>query len=598
MMGGARVFSYERVSSSKQAQRGSGLDRQADAAAAWCHKHRLKLDDTLRLADHGRSAYKGEHMQGALGEFLRLAKAGELGDEPILLVEAIDRLSRLEPLDGLQDVLLALIRAGVRLITLEDGAEYSRSTLRDDASKLLVLTVKAQAAHEYSQRLSRRIIDSWEREREKLRSGALTRSGTLLPPWCELKDGKPVFNPYADVARQVLLMLRDHGEHTVARLLNQQGVRSAGGRAWTRGAITALLRDDRVWGAVTLHSPYSSKKRTARLRERGLQPETIPGLLPPLLSRDEVEGIRAIVRNRATNTGLRGPNNQMLWVGQGITVCTCGTTCGTKVRAARHGGRYRYIRCRHHLNHADGCRGRSYSLQDLTAHVLTRLQAGQIRQLLADDTDRDVRTAGDRAELQRLVMELARAEQAEANAGRMLKEALKAGSADPLFLEAVEEARAETTRLRAETGAVRARLAQTAGDGGEELTAACAALLQNFSAGTDTAEQRRAVNVGLKRLGLRIVLDPDSPRVALAVGDGEPRWQPLAAGLAQKALEKGRSGVGYLTAAITREDLERAAEQAQEGETVVVPAELFGGLDQDFPEGVEFNANNCELRRD
>ena len=61
-------------------------------------------------------------------------------------MEAIDRLSRLEAVDGLQDVLLALVRAGVSIVTLEDGAEYSRATLREDGSKLIILAVKAQAA--------------------------------------------------------------------------------------------------------------------------------------------------------------------------------------------------------------------------------------------------------------------------------------------------------------------------------------------------------------------------------------------------------------------------------------------------------------------
>jgi DNA invertase Pin-like site-specific DNA recombinase len=596
---GARVFSYERVSSSKQAQRGSGLDRQAEAAAAWCHAHRLELDETLALSDSGRSAFKGEHMQGALGEFLRLAEAGQLGDAPILLVEAIDRLSRLEPVDGLHEVLLALIRCGVRLITLEDDAEYSRATLRSDPSKLLVLTVKTQAAFEYSQRLSRRIIDSWERERSKLRSGTLTRVGTLLPAWCGMNaEGRPVLNAYADLARHALLLLRDHGENTTARLLNQQGSKSPGGKAWTRAAVVSLLRDDRTWGAVMLHSPRAASKRTASMRQRGLHPERIEGLLPVLLPQEDIEGIRAIVSSRAGHNGLRGPNNKLLWIGQGITTCSCGTTCGTKTSKCRDGSTYRYIRCRHSLSHADGCRGLSYPLDALTAHVLTRLRDGQIRQLLTDADDRDVQAAADRAELQRLVMELARAEQAEANAGRMLKDALKVGSADPLFLEAVEEARAETARLRGETGAVRARLAQTAGDACEELASASAALLQSFARGEDTPEQRRAVNVGLKRMGVRVLLDPDSPRVGLAVGVAEPRYQPFSPRLAQQALADGRSGSAYMTMQITKEDLKQAAEHAQEGQPVLVSAQFFGQPDFEVsPDGTEFCSDSYEIRR-
>ena len=100
-----------------------------------------------------------------------MAQSGDLGAEPILLVEAFDRLSRLEAIDGLQDVLLALVRAGVAIVTLEDGAEYSRATLREDGSKLIVLAIKAQAAYEYSQRLSRRVTAAWDQARNDLGKG-------------------------------------------------------------------------------------------------------------------------------------------------------------------------------------------------------------------------------------------------------------------------------------------------------------------------------------------------------------------------------------------------------------------------------------------
>jgi DNA invertase Pin-like site-specific DNA recombinase len=540
----ARVFSYQRVSSGKQAH-GAGMDRQAEGAAAWCQQRGLTLDDTLHLADEGRSAFKGEHLAGALGRFLKLAQAGDLGEAPVLLVEAFDRLSRLEPLDGLHDVALALIRAGVRVVTLEDGAEYSRDTLRNDASKLLVLTVKTQAAWEYSQRLSRRIEDSWNREREKLRSGQLTRPGAFLPRWCDMVDGRPKLNAYADVARQALLLLRDHGENATARILNQQGAESPGGKEWTRGAVTSLLRDERTWGAVTLHSPHSSRKRTAKLRARGLQPEVIAGLLPPLLPREDIEGIRALVRNRAGHTAVRGPNNQILWIAQGATICTCGATCGTRVRSSRKGEPYRYIRCRHGLSHADGCRGRSYPIGDLTAHVLTRLRSGQIRQLLADDDGRDLRAAADRAELQRLTISLARAEDAERNAAQMLKAALKAGSDDPLHLEAVQEARAEVAQLREQIATTRARLVATTNDDTERVETAAVELLQTFARGEDTPDQRRVVNVALKRLGVTVVLDADRPRVGLKVGDGEVDWQVFMGAMAQTMLERGLADAVY-----------------------------------------------------
>ena len=97
-------------------------------------------------------------------------------------MEAIDRLSRLEAVDGLQDVLLALVWAGVSIVTLEDGAEYSRATLREDGSKLIILAVKAQAAWEYSRRLSKRITAAWKQAEVDLGKRPLTSTASPKTP--------------------------------------------------------------------------------------------------------------------------------------------------------------------------------------------------------------------------------------------------------------------------------------------------------------------------------------------------------------------------------------------------------------------------------
>ena len=89
------AYSYLRVSRAEQSQ-GAGLDRQGDMAAAWCDRNGYQLDTRLDLSDRGRSAFKGHHLtRGALGRFLELAKQGKLVANPVLLIEAVDRLSRL-----------------------------------------------------------------------------------------------------------------------------------------------------------------------------------------------------------------------------------------------------------------------------------------------------------------------------------------------------------------------------------------------------------------------------------------------------------------------------------------------------------------------
>ena len=64
-------------------EQGRGLESQANDADAWCAARDLQIDDSL--SDAGVSAFKGDNVaKGALGRFLAMAQAGDLGDDSIL----------------------------------------------------------------------------------------------------------------------------------------------------------------------------------------------------------------------------------------------------------------------------------------------------------------------------------------------------------------------------------------------------------------------------------------------------------------------------------------------------------------------------------
>ena len=267
------------------------MERQADAAERWCHANGHTLNADLRLSDAGLSAFKGDHLsKGALGRFLDMAQSGDLGSEPVLLVEAIDRLSRLEAIDGLQDVLLALVRAGVTIVSLEDGQEYSRTTLREDGSKLIILVVKCQAAHEYSQRLSRRVTAAWDQARDDLGKGILRRAQFHRPPWCRMDGDQMVLIPEGvETIKTVFEYSRIDGAAAVARRLNAEGVPafSKTGR-WSTSIVRKLLVDTRIWGAVTTNQ--SARLGVAAREEAvaaGKAEQIFPGVLPAALPKEK-----------------------------------------------------------------------------------------------------------------------------------------------------------------------------------------------------------------------------------------------------------------------------------------------------------------------
>ncbi len=94
------AISYARVSSEKQL-RGEGLKRQRKGTLDWIAKHpelNIRLND--EKTDEARSAWKGDHIakkDAALGKLLEMVKLGDLRPPLIIIVEALDRLSRENP---------------------------------------------------------------------------------------------------------------------------------------------------------------------------------------------------------------------------------------------------------------------------------------------------------------------------------------------------------------------------------------------------------------------------------------------------------------------------------------------------------------------
>lgn len=127
-----RVYSYTRFSSLAQAG-GDSVRRQTAAARAWCDARGLQLVEDF--ADLGVSAFKGKNAtEGALGVFMRLAESGKIPEGSFLLVESLDRITRAEITTAVS-LMLRIIDAGVKVVTLADGAIYDGADSSDDIKR-------------------------------------------------------------------------------------------------------------------------------------------------------------------------------------------------------------------------------------------------------------------------------------------------------------------------------------------------------------------------------------------------------------------------------------------------------------------------------
>jgi len=162
---------------------GDSLRRQLEATQRYVQANELILDDDLR--DLGVSAYTSANVtEGALGQFLSLVRESKIPSGSVLVVESLDRISRAKVLDAF-DVFREIVRAGIKIHTLENGKTYTHENINDNFSDLLICLGIMARANEESERKSERLGAMWDNKHrlanKGVRSEVSTRRGSSIP---------------------------------------------------------------------------------------------------------------------------------------------------------------------------------------------------------------------------------------------------------------------------------------------------------------------------------------------------------------------------------------------------------------------------------
>ncbi|MFY8194804.1 MAG: recombinase family protein, partial [Novosphingobium sp.] len=258
-----RVYSYTRFSTPEQAQ-GDSLRRQSEGARRWTERktaERLQagqpplcLDETLRMHDLGVSAFRGANVADGseLGAFLFACRQGLVPLGSYLLVESLDRVSRMTP-RKVQRVLDDIVEAGVTIVTLNDGQEYDEHRLDNDPTALLIALMVSWRAHEESKTKALRLTEAWKEKRRRVREGVDAKLTAKGPAWLrwdgEAWKEKP---EHADTVRRIYrLTISGTGEHRIAALLNSEAVPVMGrGKMWHRSSVSKILRNPAAIGTL------------------------------------------------------------------------------------------------------------------------------------------------------------------------------------------------------------------------------------------------------------------------------------------------------------------------------------------------------------
>lgn len=489
------AYSYQRVSSGQQVG-GHGLDRQADAAALWCAARGHQLDQQLALSDRGRSAYSGRHLKGALGRFLELAQSGQLGHSPVLLVEAIDRLSRQEPLEAIETILSGLVGSGVRVITLEDQQEYSRATIAADASKLLVLVVKIQAAHEFSKRNGMRSKANWAKRYQAAKAGQKDPSPRCRPFWLDWDDAAADFTTNASTAmvqRCFQLSEQGLGHSAIARQLTAEGFTNTNGNAISYSIPCKLLVDRRVLGEREITGPDSKS-------------EILQGYFPAVITVEQFDRCRALAAARDTAPGRDRRSKAVRNLFAGVLRCPCGLSLELRTS---HGGRYEKLLCKGHL---DNRCAHQVGWLDYDEEALLRSFMGQRWAQFFNvkaDTRQQRELEGQRLKLQTtLAQHQQQATNVQATIAKLAGDAQLDADGLKLLAKAERDATAAADHTRKQLAKVEAALQTllarpTGKQMGEQIKAKVQAFL---AADRHDLQERQRFNGWLRTLGVQLAL--------------------------------------------------------------------------------------------
>lgn len=478
-----KAYSYIRFSSPEQS-RGDSLRRQTEGAERWCAERGITLDHSLR--DLGVSAYRGANrMEGALRSFLDLVERGEVEEGSYLIVESLDRLSREAVIDAAPRF-LDLIRAGITIVTLSDGQEYSAEKIRGDWTALIVSLAIMSRAHDESKVKSDRVAKAWEKKKNEARSERRPLT-SRCPEWLEVRDGKFVEREdrVAIVRRIFQETIDGFGRREIVRRLNNGNVPTfRGGRGWQTSSVAKVVQSRAVLGE---YQPHVGTHKNGGRRPEG---DPIPDYYPRIVDEEVFWRAKNATSERQQSAGGR-KGHAGAHIIQGLGRCA---SCEGPMHIQNKGKPPKggiYLACSNNLRKAGCDNGRRVRVDRLESDLLTALLHVDVAALasLDDETPKMLR------QIEALKAKVAAA---EALRKRLLALYVKTDNDEEVEKEVVK-ATAETKELKAE---LKAQEQAAASKQADPATIARLATAKGLSAQLEEAdlEKRRELRIKLSSL--------------------------------------------------------------------------------------------------
>jgi hypothetical protein len=220
------IIPYARVSSGRQLE-GLSMTIQGDSRVLdeLSRKYNTTVSPDVYV-DQGVSSYKGKNVShGELGRLLKDIKSGKIKSGDIIVMRALDRLSR-QALTDSEILYNSIVGAGVNIHTTIDGYLYEKNGVMASVMKTLALNT----ANEESQKKGHLTNQHAQYRIDQFQRGEIPENGTSFdigigrhPFWIQLKDKvvQPHDHYFKAIKIIVKMFLEGHGNVSVLNTIQE-----------------------------------------------------------------------------------------------------------------------------------------------------------------------------------------------------------------------------------------------------------------------------------------------------------------------------------------------------------------------------------------
>ncbi len=387
-----RIWPYGRFSSKPQ-EEGESRARQDKAVADWVSRNKIAQELVQEtIFDSGVSGYTGAHLRdgGGLAQFIKQIDDRTVAPGDILLIENLDRLSRLKPTDA-QSLILRIVQAGITIAVTDGDYEITERNLNSGDGTYWRLMGEIERAHRESKRKQGFRTSAWRTQRELASKGVRTKH--RCPSYLKWDEKKQRYLPipgHAKTVKKIFQLAKNRGAMSILYYLQDHADEHPPfGRSgsWNDSYIKQILRDRAVLGELTFRSQLTDDDGYAVLDDMGRKifeeaGQAIPDYYPRIISDTLWHQVQSSLNDRVFNDqGAHLENVPNLFSG----LIRCGACDGTMLlrdarrRNLKRSGDalrlYKYYRCKAHIEtKGKACQNRgSWNRDDLEARVLALL---------------------------------------------------------------------------------------------------------------------------------------------------------------------------------------------------------------------------------